>query len=51
MGPLPPTGRKVSFEEILILRIVGGKVVEQRGIPDNLNALRQLGVIPAPRQS
>ena len=49
-GPLPPTGRKVSFEEILILRIVQGKVVEQRGIPDNLNALRQLGVIPAPRQ-
>lgn len=50
-GPLPPTGKKVSFEEILILRVVDGKVVEQRGIPDNLNALRQLGVIPAPPQS
>jgi predicted ester cyclase len=49
-GPLPPTGKRVKFEEILILRIVEGKVVEQRGIPDNLNALRQLGVIPAPRQ-
>ena len=49
-GPLPPTGKRVKFEEILILRIVEGTVVEQRGIPDDLNALRQLGVIPAPRQ-
>jgi predicted ester cyclase len=49
-GPLPPTGKKAKFEEILILRIVEGQVVEQRGIPDNLNALRQLGVIPTPRQ-
>jgi C-1 hydroxylase len=50
-GPLPPTGRKVSFEEILILHIVGGRVVEPRGIiPHNLNALRQLGAILAPRQ-
>jgi predicted ester cyclase len=36
----------VRFEEILILRIVDGKVVAQRGIADNLNALRQLGVMP-----
>jgi len=47
-GPLPPTGKPVRFEEIIILRIVDGKVVEQRGIPDNLNALRQLGVMPTP---
>ena len=50
-GPLPPTGRQVRFEEILILRIADGKVVEQRGIPDNLSALRQLGVLPTPPQS
>jgi steroid delta-isomerase-like uncharacterized protein len=47
-GPLPPTGKPVSFEEIVILRFVDGKVVEQRGLPDNLAALRQLGVVPTP---
>jgi predicted ester cyclase len=47
-GPIPPTGKKLSFKEIVILRIVNGKVVGQRGIVDNLNALRQLGVVPTP---
>jgi steroid delta-isomerase-like uncharacterized protein len=47
-GPLPPTGKPVSFEEIVILRFVDGKVAEQRGLPDNLAALRQLGVVPTP---
>lgn len=48
-GPLPPTGRRVQFEEIVILQIHDGKVRRQRGIADNLNALRQLGVVPSPR--
>src|SRR5262245_14580084 len=47
-GPLPPTGKPVRFEEIVILRLVDGKVAEQRGLPDNLAALRQLGVVPTP---
>jgi len=47
-GPLPPTGKPVRLEEIVFLRFVDGKVVEQRGIPDNLAALRQLGVVPTP---
>jgi predicted ester cyclase len=47
-GPLPPTGKAVRFEEIVILRFRDAKVVEQRGIPDNLAALRQLGVVPTP---
>jgi len=50
-GSLPPTGKKVRYEEILILRIRNGQVVWQRGIADNLNALRQLGVIPMPAGS
>jgi len=48
-GPLPPSGKRVQFEEIVILQIRDGKVYRQRGIPDNLNALRQLGVVPTPR--
>jgi predicted ester cyclase len=38
----------VRFEEIVILRFVDGKVVEQRGLPDNI-ALRQLGGVPTPQ--
>ena len=45
-GPIPPTGKKARFEEIVMLRIVNGKVVGQRGIVDALHALRQLGVVP-----
>lgn len=47
-GPLPPTGKTVRFEEIVILRFADGRVVAQRGLPDNLAALRQLGVVPTP---
>jgi len=48
-GPLAATGKRVEIEEIVILEIRDGKIVWQRGIVDNLNALRQLGVIPSPR--
>jgi predicted ester cyclase len=47
-GPLPPTGKRVAFDEIVILQIRDGKVLRQRGIVDNLAALRQLGVVPTP---
>lgn len=47
-GLLSPTGKRVAFEEIVILELRDGRVVRQRGIPDNLAALRQLGVVPAP---
>src|SRR4029450_1196927 len=47
-GSIPPTGKKVQFEEIVMLRIVNGKVVGQRGIVYALHALRQLGVVPTP---
>ena len=48
-GPLPPTGRTFVFEEMLWLTFDGdGRVVHQRGIVDNLLALRQAGVMPTP---
>jgi len=47
-GPIPPTGRRLEFEEILLLTFdVHGRVVHQRGIVDNLAGLRQAGVIPS----
>lgn len=50
-GVLPPTGKRVEFEEMLMLKFREGKVVWQRGVADNLTALRQLGVIPSPPAS
>ena len=47
-GVLPPSHKRVEFDEIVILQLRNGKVIKQRGIPDNLAALRQLGIIPAP---
>src|SRR5437867_1692000 len=35
-GVLAATGKRVEFEEIVILEFRDGKVVRQRGIPDNL---------------
>lgn len=49
-GPLPPSGRRVEFDEMLLLQFdADGRVVHQRGVVDNLAALRQLGVMPTPR--
>ena len=48
-GPIPPTGRRLEFEEMLLLTFdAQGRVVHQRGIVDNLAGLRQAGVIPTP---
>jgi predicted ester cyclase len=48
-GPLPPTGRRVEMEEIILLTFDDtGRVVHQRGIVDNVAGLRQVGVLPTP---
>lgn len=47
-GILPPTGKRVEFDEIVILELRDGKVVRQRGVADNLTALGQLGILAAP---
>jgi GrpB-like predicted nucleotidyltransferase (UPF0157 family)/predicted ester cyclase len=50
-GPVAPTGKRLEFEEMLILEFDDqARVVHQRGIVDNLIALRQAGVIPTPQQ-
>ncbi len=50
-GPLmgiPPTGKKVTITGTYVIRIVGGKIVEEWGNWDGLGMMQQLGVIPAP---
>ena len=49
-GPLPATGERLEFEEMIVLEFdASGRVVHQRGIVDNLLGLRQAGVMPSPR--
>lgn len=51
-GPLAPTGRRLEFEEMLWLSFApDGRVVHQRGVTDNLHALRQAGVLPTPSEN
>ena len=45
---IAPTGKQVTVTGISILRIVGGKIVEEWGEMDNLGMLHQLGAFPAP---
>jgi len=40
-----PTGKKSTVKSIQIWRIVDGKVVEQEGVYDELDLLRQMGLI------
>lgn len=48
-GPLPPTARRLEFEEMILFTFdTDERVVHQRGIVDNLLALRQAGVMPTP---
>ena len=42
---IPPTGRRVEFTEIGILRIEDGKVVESWYQPDMLGLMQQLGAV------
>ena len=39
---IPPTGRKVSIQEVAIFRVVDGKIVEQWGMPDIQGLMEQL---------
>ncbi len=48
-GRIPPTGKRLEFEEMILLTFNSdGQVVHQRGIVDNLLGLRQVGVMPTP---
>jgi len=41
-----PTGRKVSIQGIIIVRLVDGRIVEGWNSYDQLGMLRQIGVLP-----
>jgi predicted ester cyclase len=45
---IPPTGKRVSFGVIDIIRLAEGKFVEHWGIMDSMALMQQLGAVPAP---
>jgi steroid delta-isomerase-like uncharacterized protein len=45
---VPPTGRKVSIQGIIIVRLVDGRFIEGWNCYDQLGLLRQIGALPGP---
>lgn len=43
---VPPTGRKIEAQAMNFYRFSGGKIVEERGQPDLLGLMQQIGAIP-----
>jgi hypothetical protein len=44
---VPPTGKPVTYNEIFIFRVAGGRIAEIWGVVDALSQMKQLGMIPA----
>jgi RNA polymerase sigma-70 factor (ECF subfamily) len=44
---IAPTGNTVTYNEIFIVRIVDGRIVETWGVVDVLSQMKKLGAIPA----
>ncbi|EFH80788.1 ester cyclase [Ktedonobacter racemifer] len=42
---VPATGKRISYTEINVLRVVDGMVVERWGLPDEIHILQQLGIV------
>lgn len=46
IGPVPAnSGRKMQFGGVTVLKVIDGKIVEERGLDDGVAALTQLGLI------
>ena len=44
---IPPTGRRVTYNEMFIVRFVDGRIAETWGVVDVFSQMKQLGVIAA----
>jgi steroid delta-isomerase-like uncharacterized protein len=43
---VPPTGKAIKVQAMNFYRLSGGKFVEERGQPDLLSLLQQIGAVP-----
>ena len=48
---MPPTGKQFTMPGISVVRLDGGKSVEQWVVHDQLGMLQQLGLVPTPAQA
>jgi steroid delta-isomerase-like uncharacterized protein len=48
---IPPNGKQITAQGIMIHRVAGGQLVEHWAMADNLRLFQQLGVIPPLEQS
>ena len=44
---VPPTGKKIQVQAMNFYRFAGGRIVEERGQPDLLGLMQQIGAVPA----
>ncbi|KRA75085.1 ester cyclase [Caulobacter sp. Root656] len=44
----PPTGKAFQATSMGFYKLSGGKIVEERGLPDMLSILQQIGLVPQP---
>jgi steroid delta-isomerase-like uncharacterized protein len=44
---VPPTGKPITVQAMNFYRLAGGQIVEERGQPDLLGLLQQIGAVPA----
>jgi steroid delta-isomerase-like uncharacterized protein len=45
---VPPTGKTIAVQAMNFYRLAGGQFVEERGQPDLLGLLQQIGAVPTP---
>lgn len=45
---VPPTGKTIAVQAMNFYRLSGGQVIEERGQPDLLGLLQQIGAAPSP---
>jgi len=44
---VPPTGKAIEMQAMNFSRLSGGKFMEERGQPDQLSLLQQIGAVPS----
>jgi steroid delta-isomerase-like uncharacterized protein len=45
---VPPTGKTIAVQAMNFYRLSGGQFIEERGQPDLLGLLQQIGAVPTP---
>ena len=45
---VPPTGKTIAVQAMNFYRLAGGQFIEERGQPDLLGLLMQIGAVPPP---